>query len=148
MQVLFINGRIMWNLAHQRLTVTDATAKVTSITEMIIFHIILHPAVHIYDFHIFITSSSSFHGIITNQFNDLLPVGSTGRALHRYRRGHGSVSRANLNFFSGFLFATAKVASITVMIIFHISHRTVCSKEVTTFFRINKKKARTGKHSV
>ena len=29
----------------------------------------------IYDFHIFITSSSSFHGFITNQFNDLLPVG-------------------------------------------------------------------------
>ena len=29
----------------------------------------------IYDFHIFKTSSSSFHGFITNQFNDLLPVG-------------------------------------------------------------------------
>ena len=46
-----------------------------SITAMIFFHIILHPAVLIYDFHIFITSSSSFHGFITNQFNDLLPVG-------------------------------------------------------------------------
>ena len=39
------------------------------------FHIILHPAVLIYDFHIFVTSSLSFHGFITNQFNDLLPVG-------------------------------------------------------------------------
>ena len=29
---------------------------------MIFFHIILHPAVLMYDFHIFITSSSSFHG--------------------------------------------------------------------------------------
>ena len=35
----------------------------------------LHCAVLIYDFHIFITSSSSFHGFITNQLNDLLPVG-------------------------------------------------------------------------
>ena len=33
------------------------------------------PAVHTYDFHIFIISSSYFHGFITNQFNDLLPVG-------------------------------------------------------------------------
>ena len=45
------------------------------ITAMIILHLILHSAVHIYDFHIFKTSSSSFHGFITNQFNDLLPVG-------------------------------------------------------------------------
>ena len=42
------------------------------ITAMIILHLILHSAVHIYDFHIFKTSSSSFHGFITNQFNDLL----------------------------------------------------------------------------
>ena len=34
-----------------------ATAKVASITAMILFHIILHPAVLIYDFHILITSS-------------------------------------------------------------------------------------------
>ena len=37
----------------------SATAKVASITVMIFFHIILHPAVLIYDFHIFITSVSS-----------------------------------------------------------------------------------------
>ena len=32
---------------------------------------------------------------------------SVGRALHRHRRGHGFESRSSLNFFSGFLFATA-----------------------------------------
>ena len=52
-----------------------ATAKVTYITTMIILNLILHSAVHIYDFHIFIIVSSSFHRFITNQFNDLLPVG-------------------------------------------------------------------------
>ena len=97
--------------------------EVASITAMIYFHIILHPAVHIYDFHIFITSSSSFHEFITNQFNDLLPVGLLAqwvRALHRSCRGQGFESRTSQNFFSGFLFATAKVASITAMIYFHI----------------------------
>ena len=70
-----------------------ATAKVASKTAMIYFHTILHPAVHIYDSHIFITSSPSFHGFITNQFNDLLPVGLVAqliRVLHRYRTGQGS----------------------------------------------------------
>ena len=43
---------------------------------MIFFHIlILHPAVLMYDFHISITSSSSFHGFITNPFNDQFPLG-------------------------------------------------------------------------
>ena len=45
------------------------------VTATIFIHIILHSAVHIYDFHIFVTLSSSFHGFITNQFNGLLPVG-------------------------------------------------------------------------
>ena len=40
---------------------------------MIILHFIPHSAYHIYDFHMFLNSSSSFHGFITNQFNDLLP---------------------------------------------------------------------------
>ena len=40
-----------------------ATAKVASITVIIFFHIILHPAVLIYNLSIFITSSSSFHGV-------------------------------------------------------------------------------------
>ena len=101
--------------------ITFATAKVASITAMIYFHIILHAALHIYEFHIFITSSSSFHWYITNQFNDLLPVGLLTqfvvRALHWYRRGKGSESRTILNcFFELFFFGTAKVASITAMI--------------------------------
>ena len=57
-------------LARDTLTLTLRKEKA-----MIFFHIILHPAVVIYDFHIFITSSSSFHGLNTNQFNDLFPVG-------------------------------------------------------------------------
>ena len=52
-----------------------ATAKVAFITARIILHFLIHSAVHIYDFHIFITSSSSFHGFIATQFNDLLPIG-------------------------------------------------------------------------
>ena len=36
---------------------------------------ILHPAVQTYDFHIFMTLWSSFHGFIMNQFNNLLAVG-------------------------------------------------------------------------
>ena len=52
-----------------------ATAIVVYITAMIFIRIILHSTGHLYDFHIFITSSSSFHAFITNQFNDLLPVG-------------------------------------------------------------------------
>ena len=54
-----------------------------SITAMIFFHIILHPAVLIYDFHIFITSSSSFHGFITKQFIDLFPVGLLAHLVER-----------------------------------------------------------------
>ena len=70
---------------------------------MIFFQIILHPAVVIYDFHIFITSSSSFHGVIMNQFSDLLPVGLlaqlVARALHQYCRGQGFESRTSVHFF-------------------------------------------------
>ena len=44
-------------------------------TATIILRLILHSEVHIYDFHLFITSSSFFYGFITNQFNDPLPVG-------------------------------------------------------------------------
>ena len=43
-----------------------------------------------------------------------------GRALHRYHRGQGFKSRTSLNFFQAFLFATAKVAYITAMIILHL----------------------------
>ena len=54
-----------------------------STTAMIFFHIILHPAVLIYDFHIFITSSSSFHGFLTKQFIDLFPVGLLAHLVER-----------------------------------------------------------------
>ena len=60
-----------------------ATAKIASITGMIFFHIILHPAVLINDFDVFITPSSSFHGFITNQFNYLLPVGLLAHLVER-----------------------------------------------------------------
>ena len=64
---------------------------------MIILHLILHSAVHIYDLHIFITSSSSFHGFRTNQFNDMLPVGLLAYTDHdRYRRGQGFESRTRM----------------------------------------------------
>ena len=36
-----------------------------------------------YDFHIFITLSSSFHGFITHQLNDLLPVGLLAELVER-----------------------------------------------------------------
>ena len=61
-------------------------------------------------------------------------VSSIGRALHRYRRGQGFESRTSL--ISGFRFGTAKVASITAMIFFHISHIilyvNVCFVSMTT----------------
>ena len=87
-----------------------ATAKIASITAMIFFHIILHPAVLINDFHVFITPSSSFHGFITNQFNDLLPVGLLAHLVERCT-GIAEIKGSNpvqAWIFSGFLFATAK----------------------------------------
>ena len=59
----------------------------------------------LYYFLIFITSSSSFHGFIMNQFNDLLPVGLLAHlegVLHRYCRGQGFESHTSLNFFQPF----------------------------------------------
>ena len=74
-------------------------------------------------FHVFIISLSSFHGFITSQLNDLLPVG----LLAQYTVEHCTGSKVKgwnpvqaCIFFSGSLFATAEVASITVMISFHL----------------------------
>ena len=53
-------------------------------------------------------------------------VSLIGRALHRYRRGQGFESRTSS--FSGFLFTTAKVASITAIIFFHIKLIFSCFK--------------------
>ena len=61
-------------------------------------------------FHILMTTSSSFHGFITNQFNDLLPVGLLAQ-LVEHCTGITEVKGSNplqAWIFSGFLFATAK----------------------------------------
>ena len=62
--------------------------------------------------------------VMVNGIKGLLLVGllvQLVRALHRYLRRQGFESRTNLIFFfSVFLFATAKVASITAMIFFHM----------------------------
>ena len=77
----------------------------------------------IYDLYILITSSSSFHEFITNEFNDLLPVGLLAQMVERSTgiaevKGSNPVQAWN---FSGFLFATAKVAStITAMKFFDV----------------------------
>ena len=84
-----------------------ATTKVVSITGLTFFHIILHPTVLIYDFHIFLTSSSSFHGFITNQFNNLLPVGLLAQSVE-CRNSITEVKSSNpvqAWIFSGFLSA-------------------------------------------
>ena len=44
---------------------------------------ILHPTVHTYDFHVFMTLWSSFHGFIMNQFNNLLAVGLLAQLTER-----------------------------------------------------------------
>ena len=62
-------------------------------------------------------------GVMVNGIKGLLLVGLLVQlvtALHRYLRRQGFESRTNLIFFSGFLFATAKVASMTAMIFFHM----------------------------
>ena len=88
---------------------------------MIFFHIILYPTGLIYDFHIFITSSSSFHGFNTNSNSTSWLVSSIGRAppapvsyWSRIRIPYKP------EFFQAFFFATAKVMCITAMIFFHI----------------------------
>ena len=57
-------------------------------------------AVHIYDFYLFTVIYSSIHVFIWNQNNDQFSV---GRALRRYRRGHGFKSSSGLNFFRLYL---------------------------------------------
>ena len=77
----------------------------------------------IYDLYILITSSSSLLEFITNESNDLLPVGLLAQLVERCTgiaevKGSNPVQAWN---FSGFLFATAKVAStITAMKIFDV----------------------------
>ena len=99
------------------------TVKVGSITAMIFFRLILHPAVSIYDFHILISSSSSFQWRVYNEPTKCPApswlVSSIGRALHRYRAEVKGSNPVQAWIFPGFLLASAKVASITAMIFFH-----------------------------
>ena len=55
----------------------SATAKDASVTAT------FYPTVLAFDVHIFLTSSSSFLGFNTNQFNDLLPGGSLPQSIGR-----------------------------------------------------------------
>ena len=77
----------------------------------------------LYDLYILITSSSFFHEFITNEFNYLLPAGWLAQLVERCTgiaevKGSNPVQAWN---FSGFLFATAKVAStITAMKFFDV----------------------------
>ena len=69
-----------------------------------------------------------------NQFNDLLPddwLAQIGRALDRSCRGQGFESCTSLNFFR-LSSTTAKVASITTMIFFHL----IQSDYVTGFYNL------------
>ena len=99
------------------------TVKVGSITAMIFFRLILHPAVSIYDFHILISSSSSFQWRVYNEPTKCPApswlVSSIGRALHRYRAEVKGSNPVQAWIFPGFLLASAKVASITAIIFFH-----------------------------
>ena len=75
------------------------------ITAMIFLHIILHSAVHIYDFHIFTTSSTFFPRVYNEPIQRPAPswlASLIGRALHRYHRDEGFESRTSLNFFQAF----------------------------------------------
>ena len=79
-------------------------------------------------FCIFIVIESSLHGFITKQHNIMAPfwlVSSIGRALHRYRRGHGFKSRRyRPEFFSGLILLLLKSVFITEKTAFiHIYQR-------------------------
>ena len=81
-------------------------------TAMIIFHLILHPAVHIYDFHIFITLIIILSRVCKNEpIQRPAPswlLAQLVRALHRYRRDQGFEYRASLNFFFRLSFRNCK----------------------------------------
>ena len=68
-----------------------------------------------------------FDGFITNQFNVLLPVGLLSQLIERCTViAEVKVSNpVQARIFFRYLFAAAKVASITVMISFHIKSQLV-----------------------
>ena len=76
---------------------------------MIIHLFILSSAVQIFEFsyiHFNVSSPQRVYNEFTQWPAPSWLDSSIGRALHRYRRGHGFESHSSLNFFSGFLFAT------------------------------------------
>ena len=111
-----------------------ATAKVASVTVMIFFHIILHSAFLIYSIwfsyvHNFIIILSRFYNEPIQWSSPNWPVSSGGKSAAPVLQRSRFKSCTSLNFFSGFLFATAKVASITAMIFFQII-RIKCAKKI------------------
>ena len=97
--------KIRKSLNFSRLSFRNCKSCIYNCADLLSYNkrrIILHPTVLIYDFHIFITSSSSFNGFIMNQFNNLLPVDFLAQLVERctwYRRVQGFESCTSLNFF-------------------------------------------------
>ena len=117
-----------WSYEYMKIIMRTAGCRIIwkKIIAVIFFHIIFTLQFSYMIFIIkFITSSSSFHRFIMNQFNDLLSVGTCLlRVLHQYHWGHSRVQIPYWpDFFQAFLFTTTKVASfynLTAMIFFHI----------------------------
>ena len=63
-------------------------------------------------------------------------VSSFGRALHRYRRGHGFKFRAGLNVFFSLVFTTAQVVCITARITF--IHVFICSSNIWLLYILSR----------
>ena len=97
--------------------------------------------------HIWFSYIHNFIIILSRVYNEPIQrpapswlVSLIGRALHWYRRGQGFESRTSLNFYSGFLFATAKVAYITAMIFIHIILRYIL---IAVYRRLDRSPAKT-----
>ena len=89
------------------------TAKVASITVMIYFHIILHPSIHIMIFITFITLIIILSWVYNEPIQRHAPswlVSSIGKSAEPVSQRSRVQIPYKPEFFSGFLFATAKVA--------------------------------------
>ena len=103
-------------------------------------------AVQIYDRFIHLHSSSSTGILRTHNVTSLRWLDSSvGRALHRYRRGHGFEIPFRPEFFSGFHFTSALIVCTTAMINHAFTHyfpikRTYRSRNIpdTIIIRIQK----------
>ena len=89
------------------------TAYVVCITAMISPIFISFSAVQIYELsyiHLYSLSSTGIlrtHEVASSQWLD----SSVGRAMHRYRRGHGFESCSGLNFFQAFISQLLKLCT-------------------------------------